>query len=420
MRIGCSKHNITPQVPIYMAGYADRKGPAQGVNDPLYAKAIVLEDDNGEKITLIFLDLLYVTKVQVDIIRDKVNELTGIKRNHIIISSTHTHSGPLTYDYRLFGKCDCTYVEWLLKAIPGLVLQAVSNIMECKLGWYQSEVYDIGANRRDQNIKSETYITAISFVDLKNSPIAVLFNYNCHPTVLSCENLMISADFPGAAVKSLETYYGEDVIFAFSNGACGDISTRFTRRNQSIDEKDRMGRILAAEVKGAIEKIKYERQSSISLIEKSFKLSEREIPPEEQLDKEIEECANKLRDIEENSSLRHSEMRVIKTALHGYEILKMLKEYKEILEYEGIITAIRLGQGCIVTQPAELFSKLGKKIMKESPFTTMIMGYSNGIIGYLPDKNSYLQGGYESLSCRFKCGVGEELANMAVKLIKEL
>ncbi|WP_432666975.1 neutral/alkaline non-lysosomal ceramidase N-terminal domain-containing protein [Wukongibacter baidiensis] len=420
MRIGFSRHNITPQIPIYMAGYAERKGPAQGVNDTLYAKAIVLEDDNEKKIALIFLDLLYVTKAQVDIIRDKVNELTGIKRSHIIISSSHTHSGPLTYNYPLFGGYDSTYEEWLLKVIPGLVLQASNSTRECKLGWYQSEVYDIGANRRDQNEKSETYITVISFADLNNKPIAVLFNYNCHPTVLSCENLMISADFPGAAIKSLKRIYGNDVLFAFSNGACGDISTRFTRRNQSIDEKDRIGRILAAEVIKAIEKIQYEKQTNISLIEKHFKLSKREIPPKEQLDKEIEECKNKLQDIESSNS-QHNEIRVMKTALQGYEILKMLKEYKDALEYEGIITAIGLGQGCIVTQPAELFSKLGKQIMKESPFPiTMIMGYSNGVIGYLPDKDSYLQGGYESLSCRFKCGSGEELANMVLKLIEEL
>ncbi|WP_432403956.1 neutral/alkaline non-lysosomal ceramidase N-terminal domain-containing protein [Wukongibacter sp. M2B1] len=420
MRIGFSKHNITPQVPIYLAGYAERREPAQGINDPLYAKSIILEDDNGEKIALIFLDILYVTKAQVDIIRNRVEKLTGIKGSHIIISSSHTHSGPLTYNNPLFGKYDSTYVDWLLKVIPGIVLQASKDTIECKLGWYQSEVYDIGGNRRDKKIKSDTYVTVISFADLKNEPIAVLFNYNCHPTILSHKNLMISADFPGSAVKTLERIYGKDVFFAFSNGACGDISTRFTRRSQAISEKDRIGRILAAEVAKGIEKTRYEEQSYISLIEKSFKLRKREIPTEKQLDKEMERCKNKLRSIEKINP-QNREIRVLKTTLQGYEILKSLKKYKDDLEDEGIITAIRLGEGCIVAHPAELFSKLGNQIMKESSFPiNMIMGYSNGIIGYIPDEASYIQGGYESLSCRFECGTGEELVNMAAMLIREL
>lgn len=419
MRIGWAKQDITPQLPTYMAGYMDRKEQAKGVNDPIFARTIVIEDITGERMAIISTDLLCVTKAQTDTIRVKANELTGIEVDHIIICATHTHSGPLTFDYPLFGKTNEAYVKWLLEIIPSLVLQASKNLKDCKLGWYQIKDPSIGKNRRNYK-KSETYLTLLSFVDLNNKLLATLFNYNCHPTILSAENLMISAEFPGAAVEALEEAYGKDVLFMFINGACGDISTRFTRKSQTYDEKNRIGRILAAQVIKGIEKTKYQKHNYITLIEKSFNLKEKEIPDEKQLERRIIGYRKKLHELKDNNS-HDREIRIAETALHGSRVLKMLKKYKKNIEYEGIITAIKLGKGCIVTEPAELFSKLGKQIMKQSPFTTtMVIGYANGSIGYLPDKISYEEGGYEALSCCFECGSGEALVKIVVDTINEL
>lgn len=420
MRIGWDKLDITPQLPIYMAGYMDRKELAQGVNDSIFARAIVLEDKNGEKLAIISIDLLCVTKAQTDTIRVKINELTGIKADHIIICATHNHSGPLTFDYPLFGKTKEAYVEWMLKKIPSLVLQAFKKLQDCKLGWYQSNDVNIGKNRRNYSKKSKTYLTILSFVDLRDKPLAVLFNYNCHPTVLSSKNLLISGEFPGAAIDCLEQTYGKDVLFMFSNGACGDISTRFTRKSQTFDERDRIGMILAKEVINGINKTKYEYHNYIALIEKAFHLRKKKIPDKGELNKTISEYKRQLQELK-NTNCHYGEIRMAETALHGSMILKLLKEYEENIEHEGSITAIKLGRGCIVTEPAELFSKLGDRIMKESPFpTTMVMGYANGNIGYLPDKSSYEEGGYEALSCCFESGSGEKIVKIAVDALKEL
>lgn len=420
MKIGLAKQDITPGLPIYMSGYIERKGQAKGIIDHLFAKAIVLEDNAGEKIVIISADLLYITKVQTEVIRAKINELTEIKVNQIVICVTHTHSGPLTFDYPLFGEIDKEYVEWLLDIIPKMVLRALEDLQECKLGWYQDNVRSIGKNRRNYSIKSETYLTILSFVSLSDELLAVMFNYNCHPTVLSAENLMISGDYPGAAVKSLEKIYGEDILFIFSNGASGDISTRFTRNSQTFDEKDRMGRILAEEVIKGIKRTRYESHNHIILAEKTFVLKERELPDEEQMDKRIIEYQMKLQELKNNNA-SDSKIRLAETDLHGITILKMQREYRDRLEYGGTITAIRIGRGCILTQPAELFSKLGSQIMKQSPFAiNMVTGYANGNIGYLPDRISYQEGGYEALSCHFKCGSGEELVRLAVDTINKL
>lgn len=420
MKIGLARQDITPPIPIFMAGYKDRKAKAQGINDPLFAKALVMEDNRGKMAAIISIDLLFISKDQTRAIRENVADLTSIKGDHIIICATHTHSGPLTFDYPFFGEKNNKYVDWLLEMIPSLVLQATRRLKECKLGWYQSQNIDIGKNRRNVSTKSETYLTLLSFVGLNDNLLSVLINYNCHPTVLSADNLSISSDYPGAVTDLLERVYGKDVLFMFSNGACGDISTRFTRRNQSFSEKDRLGRILGGEVIKGIEKTEYKEYDSFNLIEKTFRLKERRIPAVNELDEIINKCKEKIFELENNSGDK-KEMRVAITALQGSRALRMLEKYKDILEYEGTITVLSLGKGCIVIEPAELFSTLGSKIIHESPFDpTMIIGYSNGSIGYLPDKNSYLEGGYEVLSCRFECGSGEKLTMIAIDTIKEL
>lgn len=420
MKIGWAKQDITPPIPSYMAGYEDRKAKAQGINDPLFAKALVIEDNSGKMAAIISLDLLFISKAQTKVIREKVTDLTSIKGDHIILCATHTHSGPLTFDYPFFGEINKKYVDWLLEIIPSVALQAIGKLKECKLGWYQSKDIDIGENRRNINTKSETYLTLLSFVDLSDNLLSVLINYNCHPTVLSANNLRISSDYPGPATDLLERVYGKDVLFMFSNGACGDISTRFTRRNQSFSEKNRLGKILGGEVIKGIEKMEYQKYDSFNLIEKTFRLKERKIPDDNELDNIINKYKEKISELRSSNGDK-KEMRVAITALQGSRALKMLEKYKDILEYEGTMTALNLGRGCIITEPAELFSTLGSKIIKESPFlTTMIIGYSNGSIGYLPDKNSYFKGGYEALSCRFECGSGEKLAMIATDTIKEL
>ena len=67
----------------------------------------------------------------------------------------------------------------------------------------------------------------------------------CHPTVLNGENLMLSADFPGA----LESCFADAEMVAFVNGSCGDMSTRFTRRESSFAEMERMAQLAADQLK---------------------------------------------------------------------------------------------------------------------------------------------------------------------------
>ena len=90
---GAAKVNITPEEPVMMSGYAARKDPSMGVHDSLYARILVL-DVTGYRVAVISCDLIkYTNKRILDTARERFNI------PHVLICSSHTHSGPEFGDY---------------------------------------------------------------------------------------------------------------------------------------------------------------------------------------------------------------------------------------------------------------------------------------------------------------------------------
>src|SRR5687768_11880211 len=61
-KAGAAAVDITPEGPMWMAGYAARKKPSEGVSQKLYAKALALEDDRGGRLAIVTLDLIGVPR----------------------------------------------------------------------------------------------------------------------------------------------------------------------------------------------------------------------------------------------------------------------------------------------------------------------------------------------------------------------
>ena len=94
-KAGVSSVVITPQRPVWMAGYAARTQPSQGVMHDLHAKALALDDGSGKPAVLVTTDLLGLTaKVSAAVAR-AVEKQYGIPRHRLMLTSTHTHCGPV-------------------------------------------------------------------------------------------------------------------------------------------------------------------------------------------------------------------------------------------------------------------------------------------------------------------------------------
>ena len=97
LKAGAASVQITPPIPMFLAGYPHVRRDSTGVHDPLLSSALYLE--NGPvRVLLIANDVIYVSKASTARCRKLISDSTGIPPQNILISATHTHSGPKTLD----------------------------------------------------------------------------------------------------------------------------------------------------------------------------------------------------------------------------------------------------------------------------------------------------------------------------------
>ncbi len=420
MLFGCAEIDITPQAPITMGGYGARKGQSRGIKDPLFARTFVFQDGENQ-FSLITADLLMLNREQTSFIREEAERLTGIPKSSIIVSCSHTHSGPSTFSMGGFrADPDPHYVGWVLRALAGSVLMAVQDLEEVEIASGQRSITGVGSRRLEKE-KSPLPLSLIAVKGTgKTTPQAILINYGCHPTVLGPENLFISPDFPGATIKSLRKLFPETVI-GYINGAAGDISTRFERRGQNQSEVDRLGSILAGEVLALYNHLEFKEPVYGSLKVKSFSIEVpfRDLPPREERQKEIKKWEEKRKKLQEQGA-DPGEIRVAQTGLEGAKVQNYVADLQDQLEKTADITCGYLGDNCFVSIPGELFSSLARPLY-ELPFSaTILCGYSNGHLGYIPSPEGFAAGGYEALSSPLAPTFGQEMVQTLEEILKEM
>ncbi len=231
-----------------LAGYAARSGSAVGTLDELAIAALVLEDER-ERLVILTAD---VAAVDADL-RAEIASTAGLNRSELAICASHTHSGPAGVVARLHpadhDRLNLELRSRFVSVASRAIEAARSDMTPVDLLFGSSETEGVAANR---NFASGFYDPRLSVLATRRGDgalQAILVHFACHPTILGADNLSISADFPGAlrrnVTASLAQHTGEPVVL-FVNGAAGDVSTRFTRRAQNVDEVERMGGSLAS------------------------------------------------------------------------------------------------------------------------------------------------------------------------------
>ena len=226
-RAGVSRIDITPKPGHAMGGYSARSGNATGTHDPLQATVLVLES-NGERFAWITADLRSFLSTRVG---QEVKRRFGI--GHTVISVSHTHSGPLTWEAR-----ESPWYAIAEDKMIAAVEQASLNLRPATLATGHANVY-IGFNRRKisedgtatMQWRNETKRPShpvdsevtVLVVQSEGKPKAVLVNYACHPSILGPDNLAFSADYPGAMRQALEQAL-PGALALFVQGGAGDIN----------------------------------------------------------------------------------------------------------------------------------------------------------------------------------------------------
>ncbi|MDR3623707.1 MAG: neutral/alkaline non-lysosomal ceramidase N-terminal domain-containing protein [Chlamydiales bacterium] len=254
--VGIGKTDITPSIGTPSAGYAERKGEGMvGIHDPLLAIALFI--DNGEKqIVLCSVDHLGFTYEMVQEITQKVHAYSELKACEIFIASSHTHSGGGAYlNIPTLGEGlaevyspDTTqfYVDRTVDAI----FQAYHNQTLAKIGIGYGKAGALSQYRGlwPKDVLPLDDVTVIKVTSLDDAPLAVLFNYPVHPTVLGSQNRLFSSDFVGYARDYLHVFL-EGVQPIYFNGAQGDIIPIIFNESNRFEACDNLGKSLAETVR---------------------------------------------------------------------------------------------------------------------------------------------------------------------------
>ena len=409
---GFSKISISPPIGAPLAGFAARQGVCEGIHDDLFARALVI-DNNGKTIVFVSLDVLAVSSEFVNRVRTKIQQRTGIRKDAIMIASTHTHAGPVTVKtfFNPEDTLDDAFMNLLAKAIEDSVAQAWENKFAARVGVGSGYVSGIGVNRRTPDKKPiDEEIGIIKVADINGQIRTVLLNYACHPTVLGSNNLLATGDFPYFAVEKIEQTIGADGFAMFVNGTQGNISMGHSSELSAIgiitpgrtfENAAKLGYKLADAVLEALPGIQTKEDLDISVTSSPVNFPLKDLP-------KIEEAARNFREAEEKLarvSQSEAEAEIVMNAKSQLLYASITNFYAhETASLDGHLPvemqAVRIGDAVFLAVPAEVFVEIGLELKRRVPHKTYIVGIANGYIGYFPTKAAYAAGGYEVVSSK--------------------
>jgi len=399
LKSGRAVTNITPPVGLYLTGFGGRAGPAQGIHDEIYSKAIVISDDRDD-LAIVTTDLLGLDADIVKTVREGAEKL-GIPAKNVMLCSSHTHSGPATITLRGLGARDEGYIESIERKIIGTIHEASVKKRDSILSVGEGRC-EIGVNRREMTKEGKIVlgenplglidptVTAITFESSASK--TVLFNYACHPVVLGSANLLVSADYPGYAAAAIERAMKGSVAM-FMEGCCGNINSKVV--GGTFEDAERLGGTLGTETIMTVERSEIEEGSPLRGSMRRIELPLQELPSEGEMEKERAECLRNLASAEQGNERDTTEL--WRGLLEWADATaELVRKGERNLKQEIQLQVMRVGSTAFIAIPGEPFIEIALEIKARSKFKhTVVAGYSNGCIGYMPTPEAIEQGGYE-------------------------
>ena len=134
LRAGIATSDITPTMPVMLAGYASRKELSQGVHDPLSARVVAFEN-GGQRLVLVSTDLIGFYYGSVEIIRKAILDATQLKPSELFLSAIHTHSGPwVNFDPQKGSTNNVEYSKALQDKLIETVRAALNGLAPAQIG----------------------------------------------------------------------------------------------------------------------------------------------------------------------------------------------------------------------------------------------------------------------------------------------
>lgn len=392
MKVGLGRVAITPDTPVWMAGYASRTEPGSGKLHDLWTKAMAIEDASGTKVVIVTADIIGFSLDMTDAVSKRIEDAYGIPRSNLLFNSSHTHCGPVVKNdglhitYGLEGANEARAVEYT-NQLGEMVYQAIDaalkDLAPGTLSWGVGEAvfaknrraYGQGGVSNDFNpigpVDHDVPVLLAKGAD--GAVRGVLFGYACHNTTLGIQEF--NGDYAGFAQVAVEKAFpGATALFA---QGCGGDQNPLPRHQVVLAEK--YGMELGGAVATVSDAPMTPADGAISARYKVIPLALSTPPTEAEVDQQL--------------------------LSQDVYIQRRAKKLKRIYQESGqlpvslpyVVQVIKIGDAVQITAlSGEVTVDYSLLIKYHYPRDKQfVMGYSNDCPAYIPSLRVLREGGYE-------------------------
>ena len=452
LKAGFAEKDVTPDIGMEEpGGYG--KVYHRKFHDPCKVRAVVF-DDGKQRVALVGIDLLFITRHFTKAARAEIEKRCGIKAENILLGASHSHSSgpigmaepgdfenapPLVQDlyFKQSVVSDPGYTQLLRKQITEAVVAANATRVDAKAAIGYGLEDKVSFNRRLRMKNGFTFshpgagnpdiigyagpvdpqVGVVGVWDTNNVLLGVVVNYACHATASPGG---ISANWPSAMEQTLRGASGNTSLpVVFLQGACGDITqvdnlTKF--QNPAPEEWWQIvGGRIGAEAYKTLLLIRRGASTDIPLDVRSKSWNiKRRLPAPEKVKRALEIVqAPQTRD---NST----EWTFAKETV----LLDAMAKARPEVEVE--VQAIQVGPAVLISNPAEYFVQYGLDIKRASKFPfTFPVELANGCTGYVPTEEAFGPngGGYETRLTSYsnlEISAGRQFADIGIELANQM
>ena len=234
------------------------------VNDPIFAKALVLQSEEAP-IVVLTLDVVAIGGIGairndfLPNLRARLEKECGIAPDRVFVNASHCHGTPS-------AKTPELAFEAVRTALQGMVpvRLASGTVSEDRISENRRIRLKDGSEadmRRAYALPTESEVAGVGPIDptvgllrldrLDGTPLAAVYHFACHP-ILNPPSVGNSADFPGFASKVIEEGLGHGAIALFLQGCGGDINPVRYKSVQELPKAETLGNLLGVKVMGAL------------------------------------------------------------------------------------------------------------------------------------------------------------------------
>jgi len=356
-----------------LGGYAARPGPSTGVLDEL------------EVHTVVFGGGFVWTVVDAPFIHSGPAAQVGGW-----VSATHTHAGPEELDR--------------LPSAPSDV-----PMREVRIGVRRLRLAGVGGQRSGRHPRRTVPVDVLSFDAPDGRLVGLLVVAPIHPTVLPADNLLVSADLTGSVRRALAARVDRAWVVV-ATGAAGDVSTRPHRREQTPAECDRLGSLVADAVVRALRR---PARTTVDAADVDVRSTRLPLPAKPTGSPDVVQRLAARLDLVR----RRGDPVAIRTAFTALQAAELARtEAPPVVEPVCTVSVARIGELRLVAIGAEPYLDLAERLERRLGRPTVLVGYTNGYLGYLPTRAAYQRLDYEVLRSPVAAGSAERILDIATSL----